>query len=72
MIGRRFDWFAGRWGKGPINEERKNNLQRGMLAIVMVSIFVLRTRCRLLFWLERKNLFKLIVNYVQGRGATPI
>ncbi|KAF8341959.1 hypothetical protein F5887DRAFT_918945 [Amanita rubescens] len=28
LIGRRFDWFAGRWGEGPRNEERKNNLQR--------------------------------------------
>ncbi|KAF5342119.1 hypothetical protein D9611_001291 [Ephemerocybe angulata] len=27
-FGRRFDWFAGRWGKGPRNEERRNNVER--------------------------------------------
>ena len=36
LIGRRFDWFAGRWGEGPRNEERMNNLQRAMIAAVVV------------------------------------
>ena len=40
MMGKRFDWFAGRWGKGPMNEERKNNQQRAMLAfMVFFAIF---------------------------------
>ena len=35
VIGRRFDWFAGRLGKGPKNEERIDNLQRAIIAVVV-------------------------------------
>ncbi|KAF6751763.1 NAD-dependent epimerase/dehydratase [Ephemerocybe angulata] len=34
-FGRRFDWFAGRWGKGPRNEERRNNVERVALWLVV-------------------------------------
>ncbi|KAF8340873.1 nucleotide-diphospho-sugar transferase [Amanita rubescens] len=35
MIGRRFDLFAGRLGKGPMNEERMDNLQRAIIAVAV-------------------------------------
>lgn len=35
MIGRRFDWFAGRWGDGPRAEEKKNSVQRATLTIAI-------------------------------------
>jgi hypothetical protein len=36
-LGKRFEWFAWRWGEGPMKEERRNSAQRFALA---VSIFV--------------------------------
>ncbi|KAF8622022.1 hypothetical protein AX15_007312 [Amanita polypyramis BW_CC] len=40
MIGKRFDWFAGRWGEGPRNEERMNNLQRTALVLGIFCWFI--------------------------------
>ncbi|CAA7262408.1 unnamed protein product [Cyclocybe aegerita] len=34
LLGRRFDWFAGRVGRGPIREERLNNFQRDILIMI--------------------------------------
>ncbi|KAJ2912126.1 hypothetical protein MD484_g8287, partial [Candolleomyces efflorescens] len=36
-IGRRFDWFTGRVGKGPLAEERMNNVQRMLLTVFLLS-----------------------------------
>lgn len=38
MLGKRFDWFTGRWGEGPKEEERKNNIQRLTLFILILSL----------------------------------
>jgi hypothetical protein len=43
MLGRRFDWFTGRAGSGPMEEEKRNSQQRlvvfvGMLALLVVCI----------------------------------
>ncbi|PFH53625.1 glycosyltransferase family 2 protein [Amanita thiersii Skay4041] len=35
VIGTRFDWFTGRWGDGPKNEERRNSVQRLLIAAVV-------------------------------------
>ncbi|TFK35675.1 glycosyltransferase family 2 protein [Crucibulum laeve] len=37
-IGKRFDWFAGRMGEGPMEEEKKNNLERLMLAFIFLGL----------------------------------
>ncbi|KAF8989435.1 glycosyltransferase family 2 protein [Cyathus striatus] len=39
-IGRRFDWFTGRYGCGPMNEERMNNVQRFCLAFLMFLFYL--------------------------------
>ncbi|KAK2462169.1 hypothetical protein APHAL10511_005801 [Amanita phalloides] len=39
--GRRFDWFARRWGDGPINEERMDSLHRAALALAFFYYFFL-------------------------------
>jgi glycosyltransferase involved in cell wall biosynthesis len=36
-FGRRFDWFAGRIGNGPRNEERRNNLERIFIFVAIVA-----------------------------------
>ena len=38
-LGRRFDWFTGRVGRGPIAEERMNNLQRAMIFLLLIIFF---------------------------------
>ncbi|KAE9397627.1 glycosyltransferase family 2 protein [Gymnopus androsaceus JB14] len=35
-VGKRFDWFAGRWGEGPVNEETTNGQQRFFLLLLML------------------------------------
>lgn len=37
MLGNRFDWFTGRIGNGPRNEERRNNLQRIFIFVAIVA-----------------------------------
>jgi hypothetical protein len=37
LLGRRFDWFTGRAGNGPRNEERKNNLQRLFIFVAIAA-----------------------------------
>ncbi|RXW19812.1 hypothetical protein EST38_g6028 [Candolleomyces aberdarensis] len=37
VLGRRFDWFTGRAGKGPILEERSNNAQRMLLTVFLLA-----------------------------------
>ncbi|KAI3621132.1 glycosyltransferase family 2 protein [Moniliophthora roreri] len=42
QTGKRFDWFAGRWGDGPMNEERLNGKQRfGLAAFLFLLISIL-------------------------------
>ena len=36
----RFDWFAGAYGEGPKNEERRNNMQRIGLSLALFAIFM--------------------------------
>ena len=36
----RFDWFTGRAGAGPRNEERLNNAQRLFLSVLILSILL--------------------------------
>ncbi|KAG1730868.1 NAD-dependent epimerase/dehydratase [Suillus paluster] len=38
LIGRRFDWFTGRAGDGPMNEERMNGRQRMTLAALIAGV----------------------------------
>ncbi|KAI0267292.1 glycosyltransferase family 2 protein [Gloeopeniophorella convolvens] len=38
LLGRRFDWFAGRWGTGPMDEERMNSRQRMVLVTAVFAI----------------------------------
>ncbi|KAI0050306.1 glycosyltransferase family 2 protein [Auriscalpium vulgare] len=40
LLGHRFDWFAGRVGSGPMDEERMNSKQRLMLVVVVFSIML--------------------------------
>jgi nucleoside-diphosphate-sugar epimerase/glycosyltransferase involved in cell wall biosynthesis len=37
FVGRRFDWFTGRAGNGPRNEERRNSLQRMFISVAIVA-----------------------------------
>jgi hypothetical protein len=37
LLGRRFDWFTGRAGNGPMNEEMKNGRQRMALVVLFTS-----------------------------------
>ncbi|THH08847.1 hypothetical protein EW146_g8857 [Bondarzewia mesenterica] len=39
-LGRRFDWFAQRWGNGPIDEERMNSRQRMALFIIVLALMI--------------------------------
>ncbi|KAK7685778.1 hypothetical protein QCA50_011124 [Cerrena zonata] len=39
-LGKRFDWFTGRWGEGPKNEEKKNNIQRLTLSVCILAMMV--------------------------------
>ncbi|KAK0475493.1 NAD-dependent epimerase/dehydratase [Armillaria novae-zelandiae] len=34
-LGKRFDWFTGRWGDGPKRNERKNSVQRFILVLLI-------------------------------------
>jgi nucleoside-diphosphate-sugar epimerase/glycosyltransferase involved in cell wall biosynthesis len=38
MLGRRFDWFTGRAGRGPIAEEKRNSQQRLVLFVGMLAL----------------------------------
>lgn len=38
QLGMRFDWFVGRWGDGPKQNERKNNLLRFCMAGAFVGL----------------------------------
>ncbi|KAJ2973139.1 hypothetical protein NUW54_g12119 [Trametes sanguinea] len=38
MFMNRFDWFCGRWGDGPKNEERANNLYKFALTILALAM----------------------------------
>ena len=38
QLGMRFDWFVGRWGDGPKQNERKNNLLRFCMAGALVGL----------------------------------
>ncbi|KAI9063492.1 glycosyltransferase family 2 protein [Trametes sanguinea] len=38
MFMNRFDWFCGRWGNGPKNEERANNLYKFALTILALAM----------------------------------
>jgi hypothetical protein len=40
MLGRRFDWFTGRAGSGPIEEEKRNSQQRLVLFVGMLALLV--------------------------------
>lgn len=42
-LGRRFDWFAGRGGTGPIGEERMNSRQRLALTVVFWAVMHMTT-----------------------------
>jgi nucleoside-diphosphate-sugar epimerase/glycosyltransferase involved in cell wall biosynthesis len=37
LLGRRFDWFTGRAGNGPRNEERRHNLERIFIFVAIVA-----------------------------------
>jgi GT2 family glycosyltransferase len=39
-IGRRFDWFTGREGNGPMQEERTSNVQRVLVSFFLVYFFL--------------------------------
>ena len=41
LLCHRFDWFAGVYGNGPRDEERKNNVQRIGMSILILSILVI-------------------------------
>ena len=38
LLGRRFDWFTGRAGDGPMNEELKNGRQRMTLVVLFTAV----------------------------------
>ncbi|EKM59541.1 glycosyltransferase family 2 protein [Phanerochaete carnosa HHB-10118-sp] len=40
LLFHRFDWFAGVWGDGPKDEERRNNAQRLSLSLALFALFV--------------------------------
>ncbi|KDQ65097.1 glycosyltransferase family 2 protein [Jaapia argillacea MUCL 33604] len=40
QLGRRFDWFTGRLGQGPMEEERMNSRQRMMVAIGILAVLM--------------------------------
>jgi nucleoside-diphosphate-sugar epimerase len=40
MLGRRFDWFTGRAGSGPIEEEKRNSQQRLVLFVGILALLV--------------------------------
>ncbi|KAL6297980.1 glycosyltransferase family 2 protein [Sparassis latifolia] len=40
LLGTRFDWFTNRAGDGPRNEERKNNLQRLTMSVLMMALLL--------------------------------
>jgi GT2 family glycosyltransferase len=37
-LGRRFEWFAWRLGKAPMEEERKNSVQRLIIALLLLAV----------------------------------
>ncbi|KAG7442613.1 glycosyltransferase family 2 protein [Guyanagaster necrorhizus] len=39
-LGKRFDWFTGRWGDGPKRNERKNSLQRFVLVVLIYFAWI--------------------------------
>jgi len=39
LFGMRFDWFTGKWGSGPRDNERKNNVQRMLLILSLFCMF---------------------------------
>ncbi|KAI0067649.1 glycosyltransferase family 2 protein [Artomyces pyxidatus] len=40
-LGYRFNWFAGRAGSGPVDEERMNSVQRFLLVVVFFRVLIL-------------------------------
>ncbi|OJA10950.1 hypothetical protein AZE42_04647 [Rhizopogon vesiculosus] len=38
LLGRRFDWFTGRAGEGPMNEEMRNGRQRMALVVLFTAV----------------------------------
>jgi len=40
MLGHRFDWFTGRAGRGPIEEEKRNSQQRLMLFVGVLGLLI--------------------------------
>ncbi|KAF8897998.1 NAD-dependent epimerase/dehydratase [Gymnopilus junonius] len=40
FLGRRFDWFSGRAGAGPVIEERSHSLQRAILTILLFRFLI--------------------------------
>lgn len=40
LLMHRFDWFAGVWGNGPRDEERKNNVQRTVLTVLVAAMII--------------------------------
>ncbi|KAG2143095.1 glycosyltransferase family 2 protein [Suillus clintonianus] len=44
LIGQRFDWFTGRKGDGPMNEEIMNGRQRMALVVLITGVFFLGAR----------------------------
>ncbi|GJE84814.1 NAD-dependent epimerase/dehydratase [Phanerochaete sordida] len=40
LLCHRFDWFAGVWGDGPKDEERRNNAQRLALSLALLAVWI--------------------------------
>lgn len=42
-IGKRFEWFVGKAGNGPMDEERRNSVQKAALWVLAVSVAMIQT-----------------------------
>lgn len=40
FLGRRFDWFTGRWGDGPLKDEVRNGNERAMLMMFLLGLLL--------------------------------
>jgi hypothetical protein len=40
LLGRRFEWFTGRWGRAPAEDENRNSVQRFALAGMIVAFML--------------------------------
>ncbi|KAJ4472011.1 glycosyltransferase family 2 protein [Lentinula aciculospora] len=41
LLGKRFDWFNGHWGNGPLKEEMKNGRERFYFSVMILLLSVL-------------------------------